>query len=271
MGAIGLPWIEPFHQEISRRLDDESSVVRAMAAWSIGKIGPSFASKFVVDRLVRLLKDSFWKVRTAACITIGVLGPAFVELALDTLLEVLKAGSINRVIVCETIIKMGADGEKILVEILKRMRVKDAKLICPILASLELADISKPSIDFTFEELFNCISKGTAQVKKAALETLLRLRQRYGDADLPVFFNFSNLQPLLEKSLKEQSVEVRDLCLEFIATFPHKDRLFLIDAATDSRDPFLRSEAMRGLARFGLKYLRTLLYGLSDSAEIVRR
>ena len=183
-----------------------------MAAWSIGKIGPSFANNFVIDRLVRLLKDNFWKVRTAACITIGVLGPEFVELALDTLLDALKTGSINRVFVCETIIKMGTDGERILVEILKRMRVKDAKLICPILVSLELADISKPSIDFTFEELFNCISKGTSQVKKAALETLLKLRQRYGDSELPVFFNFSNLKPLLEKSLKEQSSEIRDLC-----------------------------------------------------------
>lgn len=242
-----------------------------MAAWSIGKIGPSFADKFVVDRLVRMLKDNFWKVKTAACITIGVLGPQYVELALDTLLDALKHGTINRVIVCETIIKMGTDGERILVEILKRMRVKDAKLICPILASLELADISKPLIDFTFEELFNCISKGTAQIKRAALETLLKLRQRYGDSELPVFFNFSNLQPLLEKSLREPSQDIRDLCLEFIVTFPHKERLFLIDAATDSKDPLIRSEAMRGLTRFGLKYLRVILYGLSDNSEIVRR
>lgn len=242
-----------------------------MAAWSIGKIGPTFADKFAVDRLGRLLKDGFWKVRTAACITLGVLGPQFVELALDTLLDALKHGSINRVIVCETIVKMGADGERILVEILKRMRVKDAKLICPILASLELADISKPSIDFTLEELCNCIAKGTAQVKKAALETLLRLRQRFGDSELPAIFSFASLQPLLEKSLRDGCPEVRDLCLEFVVSFPHKERLFLIDAATDAKDPVVRAAAMRGLARFGLKYLRVVLYGLSDAAEAVRR
>jgi HEAT repeat protein len=271
LGSINLPWVESLQSDIARRLDDESPVVRAMAAWSIGKIGSSFANRFVVDRLIKLLKDSFWKVKTAACITIGVLGAEFIEMALDTLLDALKTASINRVIVCETIIKMGSDGERILVEILKRMRVKDAKLISPILQSLELADITRPTIDFTFEELFNCISKGTPQIKKVALETLLKLRQRYGDQELPVFFNFSNLQPLLEKSLRDHNAEIRDLCLEFIITYPHKERLFLIDAATDSKDPIIRSEAIRGLSRFGLKYLRIILYGLSDNSELVRK
>lgn len=142
---------------MSKRLDDGNSVVRSMAAWSFGKIGAEFITQKTMDKLVKLLKDSFWKVRTAACITLGSLGPGFVEMALDLLLDALRTGSINRVIVCESVIKMGPDGERILIEILKRMRVKDAKLICPILSSLELADINKPSADFAFEELLNCL------------------------------------------------------------------------------------------------------------------
>lgn len=271
LGTIGLPWVESAQGEIIRGLEDTSSIVRAMAAWAIGKIGPDIANRAAIDRLLRLLKDSFWKVRTAACITIGALGPGFVEIALDILLDALKNGTINRVIVCETVIKMGPDGERILVEILKRMRVKDAKLICPILASLELVDISKPSVDFVFEELFNCVSKGTNQVKKASLETLLRLVQRYGENELPSYFTFANLQPLVEKCLKEPAQDIRDLCLEFVTSFPQEERLFLVNSATESKDHIVRSEAMRGLARFGVQYLRILLYGLSDPSDAVRR
>lgn len=154
---MGLPWVEPLEALICKKLEDESAIVRAMAAWSFGKIGEQFVTQKTINRLVKLLRDSFWKVRTAACITLGALGPGYVEMALDSLLEALRTGSINRVIVCESVIKMGSDGERILIEILKRMRVKDAKLICPIIASLELADISKPTADFVFEELLNCL------------------------------------------------------------------------------------------------------------------
>lgn len=158
LGAIGLPWIEGLQTHLVRALEDPNSVVRAMAAWSIGKLGPDFASAAIVAKMNKLLRDSFWKVRTAACITLGALGPECVESALDILLEALRTGAINRVIVSETIVKMGVSGERILVEILKRMRVKDAKLICPILASLELADVTQPTSDFVYEELLNSVA-----------------------------------------------------------------------------------------------------------------
>ena len=153
-----MPWANGFQTQLIRAMDDPNSMVRSMATWAVGKIGPDIVDNVIVDKITRLLRDSFWKVRTAACITLGSLGPEFVEQALDPLLEALRSGSINRVIVSETVVKMGATGERILVEILKRMRVKDAKLICPILASLELADIGKPSADFVFEELINCLT-----------------------------------------------------------------------------------------------------------------
>lgn len=158
LGSVGLPWIDGLQTNLVRALEDQNSVVRAMAAWSIGKLGPEFATPVIVAKMNRLLRDNFWKVRTAACITLGALGPDCVEGALDILLEALRTGAINRVIVSETIVKMGPSGERILVEILKRMRVKDAKLICPVLASLELADITQPTCDFVYEELLNSVA-----------------------------------------------------------------------------------------------------------------
>jgi len=61
------------------------------------------------------------------------MGKKYITLALPNLLKALKSGAVNRTICAETIVKMGREGEKILVEIVKRMRVKDSVLICPIL------------------------------------------------------------------------------------------------------------------------------------------
>lgn len=41
-----------------------------MACWALSKIC-EHPSKKIINRLIELLKDSFWKVRISACICIG--------------------------------------------------------------------------------------------------------------------------------------------------------------------------------------------------------
>ena len=155
--------------QILKRFSDKQPSVRAMAAWVIGKFGPNCLLKSspqnlnnihqnkILTSIQGLLKDKFWKVRTSACITLACLGPTPILLTLEHLLSCLKSGKINRQIVAETVIKMGKDGERILIEILKRMRVKDCGLIVPIIRSLELVGIwnGSGSVDFVLEELIN--------------------------------------------------------------------------------------------------------------------
>lgn len=271
IGSIGLPWVEGFQALTIKAMKDEEPKVRAMAAWALGKVGPRFVDRKGLDGLINLLKDSFWKVKTTACITLGLLGPGYIDKALEVLLEALRTGSINRVIVSESVVKLGPPGERILVEILKRMRVKDAKLICPIIASLELADISQPSADFVFEELFNCASSGTPQIKKAAVETLYRLKLRLREGDeVPIYLTFESTKTLLEKGLKDQYADYRELCLNFIMSYETHNTDYLLQAATGASETSVRCEAMKGLSKFGCRFLNVLLYGLSDSSEFVR-
>jgi len=70
--------------------------------------------------------------------------------------------------------------------------------------------------------------------------------------------------------MKESSAEHRDICLDFILSYERQDRLYLIAAATESKDASVRYEALRGLSRFGMKYLRVFLLGLTDSSESIR-
>lgn len=78
------------------------------------------------------------------------------------------------------------------------------------------------------------------------------------------------VKPLLERGLKESSAEYRDLCIEVALQYPNDSKPWLIDSATDSRDPSVRHETMRALMRSGNKHLRIILIGLGDSNDQVR-
>ena len=206
LGRIG--YNEYTHQtipKILKKFQDKEPSIRAMAAWVIGKFGPKCLQKQtetspniyqskILQNIQKLLSDKFWKVRTSACITLACLGPTPILLSLEVLLAALKTGKINRQIVAETIIKMGNDGERILIEILKRMRVKDCGLIVPIIRSLELVGIwdDSGSIDFVLEELINGVKsrldsvrdfrrlgrskmEANGKIRGACLETLCKI------------------------------------------------------------------------------------------------
>lgn len=107
-------------------------------------------------------------------------------------------------------------------------------------------------------------------MKKAALETLLRIKIRLGNTDLPPHLQFPVVKPLLEKGLREPSVEYRDLCIEVALQYPAEARPWLIDSASESRDASIRHETMRALMRSGSKHLRIVLFGLGDTSDQVR-
>ena len=104
--------------------------------------------------MLDLLKDNYYKVRNAACIAIGNMGPNMAEISFPLLLKCLRDGSINKLTICETMIKLGHTGEHLLIEALKNAHPSNFKLKSSILQSFSLANVDKPSIDFVIEEIF---------------------------------------------------------------------------------------------------------------------
>jgi len=183
-----------------------------MAAWCIGKFGEDCLNDKIFKKCLLLLKDKFWKVRTSACITIGCLGIEAIEEALPQLLDILKDGTVNRIILCETIIKMGTQGERILVEVLKRMRVKDSKLICPIIHSLELSNIFEPSIDFVIEELINSAKSPNGQIRASSYSSLLKIKKRsQGQSNASSYLSFDSLIDIFILGMKDPIPKNRDV------------------------------------------------------------
>lgn len=268
LGVIGLPYIEPALKDIEKLLNDPDSGVRAMAVWCIGKA--CYINVSMV-KIIELLSDSYWKVKTSACVTIGQLGQNAILEALPTLIEHLKSGSINRVIICETIIKLGDEGERMQIEVLKRARVNDAKLILPIIQALELADVESGTIDFVIEELMKFAKADFIPIKKSALEALLKIQERVTESQRITALDAKSLVPFLYKLLSHDKQEIREIAKDFIVLYGAKAELALIEGFTKDQNDSVRCECIKALTLQGIKTIRVVIYGLKDMDTKVRR
>lgn len=153
IGLIGLPEASDAVEGLIKALYDQEAQVRATAAWAIGKLG-SHSTQRAHKRLLELLKDQFWKVRTASCVALGYVGNPKDPQLYQSLVRILRDGTINKLTVCDTLVRLGSEGEQILLDILKNTPNSNYVLKAAIIQSLELADVEKPTIDFVIEELF---------------------------------------------------------------------------------------------------------------------
>ena len=118
LGLIALPEAAESANYLIRVLKDPSAQVRNMSAWAIGRLGTEALR--AINDLILLLKDEFWKVRTAACISIASAGPSAANIAIPVLVKILKDGGINRATVADTIVRLGSQGEKIVIEVMNK-------------------------------------------------------------------------------------------------------------------------------------------------------
>lgn len=153
LGVIGLPEAAEGLDAIVKGLYDKDAQVRATSAWAVGKfLGQATAKAH--KRLIELLKDSFWKVRAASCIALGYVGNPKDPFLYQSLVRLLKDSTINKITVCETLVRLGAEGEQVLLDILRNTPKSNHVLKSAIIESLVLADVRRPTIDFVVEELF---------------------------------------------------------------------------------------------------------------------
>jgi len=66
----------------------------------------------------------------------------------------LKGSEFNKKTIAEALIKVGEDGEKVLLKILNDVKESDFKLKSCLLKALEVVDIKSQNIDFVVETLY---------------------------------------------------------------------------------------------------------------------
>jgi len=208
MGLIGLPEALEASDPLIKSLSDPEPQVRAMAAWAVGMLGPNIGPK--AKKLIDCLKDSYWKVRNAACVAIGNVGICFAEDAFPMLTRVLRDGTINKLSVCETIVKLGVTGEQILIDILRTVQSSNYKVKTAVVEALGMANVGKPTVDFVIEEVFKHAAEESVMVRKACLGTLNKLRTRSQKSEI-TYLKSKSILPLFYYFLQDLNQEIRDV------------------------------------------------------------
>ena len=94
------------------------------------------------------------KVKYACLFSIAAFGPRCSNMALPHLIKLFKESTINKQSVAETMIKLGPEGESILLKMMHIENDIDFRLKSSILRAFGLFDLSSPNIDFVMEAIF---------------------------------------------------------------------------------------------------------------------
>jgi HEAT repeat protein len=266
LGFIGLPEAADAVSALTRTLTDPAPQVRTMAAWALGRLGPSAWS--AAPALLTSLKDTYWKVRTAACIALSTTGQNIGKKAYPVLTKILKDGTINRITVAETIVKLGASGEALLIEILTKERLGNVKLRASIVKALSQANVSHNNIDFVVETLFKLSGDRMAAVRKECLLTLQTLSAKAKSQ--VTYLKPRTILPLFYKFLRDLEPEVKEAALQCIYEAGPHGQLLLVEGLSKDTNSQTRAQAARGLGMFGPSTFRSLLLGLHDGSAEVR-
>ncbi|CAG9335294.1 unnamed protein product [Blepharisma stoltei] len=267
LGFIGLPEAADSANFLIKLLKDASPQVRTMAAWALGRLGP--AAYRAGPGLIELLKDGYWKVRTAACISLASTGQNIAQKAIPVLFKILRDGSINRGTVAETIVRLGPQGERLLIDLLNHEPNSNITLRTGAVKALSQANIYHNNIDFVVETLFRLSNDRMPAVRKEVFLALNTLSERAKNQI--TYLKPRSLLPLYFRFLNDPAVEVKDTAMKCIVLLGPQGQLMLIEALTKDQNPQIRAQAAKGLGLFGPSTFRSLLLGLHDSHPFVRK
>eukprot|EP00742_Colponemidia_sp_Colp-10_P013942 GILJ01015785.1.p1 GENE.GILJ01015785.1~~GILJ01015785.1.p1 ORF type:complete len:1102 (+),score=158.76 GILJ01015785.1:87-3392(+) len=268
LGTIGLPEAFNCVSILIAAAQDSNAKVRAAAAWSLGKLGSAVATD-AVKTLLRMLRDEFWKVRYSACIALGQLGPSVARNVVPVLAKILKEGTINRNAVADTLVRLGTEGEAVLVELLRNESITNTLMRASVVQSLAAANIASPFIDHVVEAIFGAANDRMPTVRKTSIAVATSLGRRAKEK-VP-YLKVRHLLPFLYQFLKDKDVGVREVAAESIASFGSQGELILIEGLTKDVNPTIRLTSALGLQFIGPRAFRTLLLALHDGDHLVRR
>eukprot|EP00743_Colponemidia_sp_Colp-15_P010125 GILK01011120.1.p1 GENE.GILK01011120.1~~GILK01011120.1.p1 ORF type:complete len:1104 (+),score=179.34 GILK01011120.1:3-3314(+) len=268
LGTIGLPEAFNCVSVLIAAAQDNNAKVRAAAAWSLGKLGAAVATD-AVKTLLKMLRDEFWKVRYSACIALGQLGPSVARNVVPVLAKILKEGTINRNAVADTLVRLGTEGEAVLVELLRNESITNTLMRASVVQSLAAANIASPFIDHVVEAIFGAANDRMPTVRKTSVAVATSLGRRAKEK-VP-YLKVRHLLPFLYQFLKDKDVAVREVAAESIASFGSQGELILIEGLTKDVNPTIRLTSALGLQFIGPRAFRTLLLALHDGDHLVRR
>jgi HEAT repeat protein len=210
LGQIGLPEALLSINYLVEGIKDEDVNVKSKIIWAIGRISQG-CDNSVIQPIVEALKSNMWKVKCACFYTLSQFGFRCAKLALPALIKLLKESAINKQTIAETIVKLGNDGESVLLNLMNTENDSNYKLKSSVAKALALSNVNSPNIDFIVECIFKASNSTSNLIRKNALFAIRVLAEKSDER--VTYLKRKNIIPfyydkLLDKDQTIQAVNI---------------------------------------------------------------
>ena len=267
LGIIGLPESLLAIDGLIDNINDEDVNVRSKIIYAIGKVAPGADSSYI-PFLIDSVQNNMWKVKKASLFALSQYGDRAAKNSLPYLVKLLKESSINKNIIAQTIVKLGLEGEGVLLKIMSNEPDSNYKLKAAIVHSLAYTDITSTNIDFIVECIFRQGKNSYSLVRRSAIFSIRVLAEK---ADEKItYLKRKNIIPFYYDKLKDKDTNIQSYAINCIKALGPQGELIFIEGFTKDPNPIIRTNCGIGLAESGVHTLRTLLIGLHDENDSVR-
>jgi hypothetical protein len=211
LGQIGLPESLLAINSLIDGLRDEDINVKSKIVWAIGRIAKG-CDNSIINYVVEALKNNMWKVKSSCLYTLSNFGPRAAKASLPLLKKLLKESAINKQSVAETIIKLGSDGEAMLIKLMSSEPDSNYKLKTAVCKALALTDMTSPNLDFIIETLFKAANISSSGVIRRDAIFAIRVLAEKSEENI-TYLKRKNIIPfyyekLLDKDPSVQAVNI---------------------------------------------------------------
>jgi hypothetical protein len=197
LAHIALPESLVALQSLIESLKDSDVVVKSKVLYAIERIAHGIDSNFIIPHLIEALNTNFWKVKLACMKTLSEFGSRAGKYALPYLQKLLKDSPINKQAIADTIVKLGFEGESILLKFLTTEDDSNFKMKSVIARAFSHTALNSHNFDFIIETLFKTSNSDYSQIRISAITAIRNLMEKSNENNtylkrknvIPFFYN----------------------------------------------------------------------------------
>lgn len=269
LGMIGSPEAMNAIDQLSKAIEDKDANVKAKVLWAIGNLCPCGEVSNMLTSIVECLNSNMWKIKLASLYCIRKIGDYCANFALPILIKQLKESPINKNIIAETMISLGQTGENALLHLISNANETNFKLITAIVRSLGFVNEYSPNMDFIIECLFRYSESFYPQVRYSAICSINAVSQKANEGIN--YLKRKNLIPYYYDKMKDKDTAIQQYATNCLKIFGPQAELIFIEGLLNDPNAIVRHNCGVGLSDMGVHNLRTIIIGLHDGDEGVRK